>query len=529
VAMLEHPNGWHRDTAARLLFEKQDAWAVPLLQQLIPSGTPLARIHALNVLDGLKVDGHPSLRSADVLAALQDAHPRVREHGARLSEQFASDSEVAAKLAALAGDEDARVRFQAAFSMGSLTSEQRRAALEKILKRDAGDRWLRTAVLTSLQDDTLPAFENLLSDSDFVSSSAGQTVLSELAELVTRQAAADSLDRLAAAVAAIQNNAGLKLELVNRVFRGSAAARSNPAFQQLTRSMIDEARKLADQSDAEPSIRIAGVKSLSLSSSADESERLFGLLNPATPPEVQLAAVDVLASFSDKSIATQLMERFSELSPQLMERTRQALLNRTDWAIDFLTAIADGKISPNAISGADLQRLVGHPDATLKEKAAALLAAQGNSSRDEVIKKYQPALRMVGNTQRGAAVFKQHCSVCHQLSGMGHAVGPNLATVVNRGAESLMVNLLDPNREVNPAWRDYIALTTAGTSHNGVIISESATSLTLRRAEAKEDSLLRSDLETVRDTGRSLMPEGLEKQVDLQMMADLIAWLMEQK
>ena len=96
----------------------------------------------------------------------------------------------------------------------------------------------------------------------------------------------------------------------------------------------------------------------------------------------------------------------------------------------------------------------------------------------------------------------------------------------NRGPEAILTNVLDPNREVNPAWRDYVAVTIEGTTHNGVLVSESAGSLTLRRAEAKETTLLRSELEVLRDTGRSLMPEGLEKNLDTQAMADLITWMM---
>ena len=65
-----------------------------------------------------------------------------------------------------------------------------------------------------------------------------------------------------------------------------------------------------------------------------------------------------------------------------------------------------------------------------------------------------------------------------------------------------------------------------GTTHNGVLISENAGSLTLRRAEAKETTLLRSDIEVLRDTGRSLMPEGLEKNIDPQGMSDLIQWIL---
>jgi putative heme-binding domain-containing protein len=69
-------------------------------------------------------------------------------------------------------------------------------------------------------------------------------------------------------------------------------------------------------------------------------------------------------------------------------------------------------------------------------------------------------------------------------------------------------------------------VSTDGTTHNGVLISETAGSLTLRRAEARETTLLRSEVEVLRDTGRSLMPEGLEKNVDPQAMSDLIQWIL---
>jgi putative heme-binding domain-containing protein len=143
-----------------------------------------------------------------------------------------------------------------------------------------------------------------------------------------------------------------------------------------------------------------------------------------------------------------------------------------------------------------------------------------------VLRAYQVALTLRGDAARGQAVFRQHCSVCHQIGSIGHQVGPSLASFKNRGAEAILANVLDPNREVNPAWRDYVAVSVDGTTHNGVLISETAGSLTLRRAEAKETTLLRSDIEVLRDTGRSLMPEGLEKNIDPQGMSDLIQWIL---
>src|SRR5262249_58683378 len=104
VKLLEHPNGWHRDTAARLLYQRQDWNAVPLLAKLAKeSGSPLGRVHALYALDGLDW-----LKAKDVLPALEDENPRVREHALRLAESFPFDVGVR-PLQKLADDPDMRL------------------------------------------------------------------------------------------------------------------------------------------------------------------------------------------------------------------------------------------------------------------------------------------------------------------------------------------------------------------------------------------------------------------------------------
>jgi putative heme-binding domain-containing protein len=141
---------------------------------------------------------------------------------------------------------------------------------------------------------------------------------------------------------------------------------------------------------------------------------------------------------------------------------------------------------------------------------------------------YQSALTLTGDPGRGEQAFRKHCSQCHRMRGIGHEVGPNLETLRNRGAASIVTNVLDPNREVNPAWRDYLVVTDEGVIHNGVIIAESGNAITLRRAEAKETTLLRTEIDTIKDTGRSLMPEGLEKDITPQTLADIVTWIMTQ-
>ena len=59
----------------------------------------------------------------------------------------------------------------------------------------------------------------------------------------------------------------------------------------------------------------------------------------------------------------------------------------------------------------------------------------------------------------------------------------------------------------------------------GMIAAETASSITLRRAEKAEDTLLRSEIDQIQATPQSLMPEGLEAQLPRQDLADVIAYL----
>ena len=88
-----------------------------------------------------------------------------------------------------------------------------------------------------------------------------------------------------------------------------------------------------------------------------------------------------------------------------------------------------------------------------------------------------------------------------------------------------MLNILDPNREVMPQYLSYVLVTTSGRIVTGMIAAETANSLTIRKPDGGEETVLRLDIEELRSTGQSFMPEGLEKQIDVAAMADLLAYL----
>ena len=154
VAALANPNAWWRDTAHRLIFERQDRAFVDPLKSVLRSRTPdpavgprvasLARLHALWSLQGLDVLGED-----DLLFALDDPTAGVREHAIRLAEpRLTSSPALLARVLALASDANLRVRGQTALSLGDLSDDRATRALATVVRQDAGDPWVRVAVLS---------------------------------------------------------------------------------------------------------------------------------------------------------------------------------------------------------------------------------------------------------------------------------------------------------------------------------------------------------------------------------------------
>ncbi len=143
-----------------------------------------------------------------------------------------------------------------------------------------------------------------------------------------------------------------------------------------------------------------------------------------------------------------------------------------------------------------------------------------------MIAAYEPALQRVGDRAAGQKVFQRECIACHRLGDKGFDVGPNLAQVRHRSPAEVMTHVLDPNREVAPNFVQYIVTIDDGRVATGIIVDETATSLTLRRGENAQETILRQNIEQISSTGTSLMPEGVEKKITVAEMSDLLAYLL---
>jgi putative heme-binding domain-containing protein len=142
-----------------------------------------------------------------------------------------------------------------------------------------------------------------------------------------------------------------------------------------------------------------------------------------------------------------------------------------------------------------------------------------------VIADYRPVLQHLGDPSRGELVYKRECSGCHHIRDMGYDVGPDLASSPSRNPDALLTNILDPNRTVDPAYLSYLVVDKSGRTYSGKIVAETATSITLTSGKGVQDTVLRTNIDEIVSTGKSLMPEGFEKTISKDEMANLIAFL----
>ena len=525
VATLEHKNAWHRETAARLLYQRQDKTSVPLLAKLQQnSKSVLGRLHALHALEG-----QGALKEPGLLTALNDADPAVREHAIKLAEKFIANgllpSPLWAKLRQLASDADITVRFQLAFTLGEVKSSERIAALATIARKDADSAWTRAAILSSLSDGAGELFTALSGDQGFRESKPGQEMLRQLIALVGAKNDHGEVGGVLTFLSQL-NDPTLVFSMTRALGEGlQRTQQSLVAVGGSVSNILVLAVAAADNATQPEATRVPAIQLLSHLTYGESSRILLGLLDQRHPQSVQLAALGTLAKFNDVQVGGDLLKQWNAFTPRLRAEALPVLLARPDRATELLHAIEAGAIRASVLDTTQTKLLTTYRDAAVRKLAAKVLAAQPTSTRQQVIDAFTPALTLKGNVPHGKKLYEERCISCHRSSGEGSALGPDFVTVKTTGREKLLTNLVDPNREVRPEFVAYVVETKDDESYVGLVVNETSASVTLRQAYGKEDVISRANIAKMRSQGQSVMPEGLEAGLSAQDMADLLEFI----
>jgi putative heme-binding domain-containing protein len=302
---------------------------------------------------------------------------------------------------------------------------------------------------------------------------------------------------------------------------------ANSPAGQLLEELLREASRTATDDTASAEARAQALLLLAHAEFSRARPVFAALLGVRQPQGIQLAAVRGLRNTAAPEVPVLLLEGWRGWTPAVRAEVVATLSARPAWAAALLDAVSSGQVPAAHIDPTRRALLLKHRDPKVRARAAELLGEAARTPRSEVVARYQVALEKRGDAARGQKVFKRECMSCHLDGSLGHNVGPSIAAIGTRTPEALLIAILDPNREVDPRYLGYTLATTDGRAWSGIILAETATSISLRRADGVTDTILRSQIEALASTGQSLMPEGLEQKIDTHEMADLLAFLLE--
>jgi len=542
VSNLENPNGWHRETAHRLLVERQDPAAVPRLKQLLAkSEFPPARILALWTLESLS-----AIDATTVIGALKDAHPRVREHAVRIAEELIPNSKpVEQALLAMTSDPDMRVQFQLAFTLGQMNGGRVMQALVELASRHANDRWFRVAVLSSVQDSAIQFLDQLLSKKKLAAQSE---LLPQLASVIGAKHDPGEIAHFLGALPKVRQpdaalsglTRGLELAGVKSLrvpkaearmmsFLHSPSERIQKAAWEAARYLeMPELTKQATADAVAPGLsmakRLNAVRALRSAPFSAAGPVLRQVLESQPGSELQSGAIESLASFDDPSVAATLIANWKSYDPVARTKALDALLNQRDRAPILLRALENHGLEINVVDAAGRARLLQYPDRGMAERARALFLSN-TSDRMKMVESYQSVLKMTGNAAHGKMVFEETCGKCHLPRKQGGRVGPDLSGISSKTKGELLTSILNPSFAIEPQFTNYIVSTKDGGLHDGIIANETPGTITLRGGTTHDETLLRKNIVEMRASSISVMPDDLEKSLSRQDIADVISYL----
>ena len=527
VQLLKSTNGWHRETAQRLLLQKRDPAAIPLLHVAAHDlSSPVGQMLAVRTLAALE-----AVTPNDVIALLSSPEPQARRNAVQLAVTLLAKNpayfSLRERLFEHASDPSLLVRFELALGMSLLSGPGVQECWATLASGTDLDAHVRTALLGSAKDRS----KLIATMIDAIGPEGGvPPFLAELLRIAgTRGDDAEVASVLAKSLAPqLKVSSDARRSLLVQIGQGQhsrgrpliAVAEANPETKASLAALFESAVNQLK----EPGTSSTAVALLAFAPVEIAVPTLTEQIKPQVPVDQQRAAIAALGELPGSEGALSALAKWKELGPNARRDVVEILLREKPRVEALLAAITDQQVKVSELSAEQWQQLVGHPDAAVKEKATALRGAV-SADREKVIAAYRETVEAGGDYERGRAVYKKICSVCHKVGDDGHNVGPELFSVANKSPADLLVAILDPNREAQPKFVSYTLETTQGQVFSGILAGESTSSVTLRRAEAKEDTIARELIESLASTGVSLMPVGVEKDLKPQDIADVITFI----
>jgi putative membrane-bound dehydrogenase-like protein len=569
IERLRSPNVYFRDIAQRLLAERDAGATRPKLQSLVLDNAAArkARMHALWALIGtgrIDPEFHRQL--------LANSDPGIRAWGVRAAGNFGTDDRsIRAAVVALARDPEPDVALQVAIAAPKLPGVDPVAVLVDVLAHcgddaltphicwenlhplleNQGDAFVRLAEQTDLAKagpltDLLPrALDRLLGAQTF-----DPTTVARLLRVALRSGSESAADQAIAMVSekiahdeiTADRLPALSRQLSDVVSPLRAELPDGPLAERLTVLSalwkdprgLEAARRLFAASSTPPATRLRALEALIFTHDANLFESVSRAITDRTGSlEDRGKLLAAMGRLEEPRIAAVVLDTYPNMEPELQPRAIELLTERAAWSKQLLQAIALKRLPPNAVNLNQVRKLLRGRDRELADqvrKQWGTLREERNPAREQVITRLRTVLReQPGDPAQGEQVFKKVCAQCHKLYGDGQDIGPDLTNNGRNDFEQLLSNVLDPSLVIGASYQATIVSTSDGRVLTGLLVEETPERVVLKTQGGMLEIVPRAELEEVKRSTLSLMPEDLENQLSPQELVDLFAFLVLDK
>jgi putative membrane-bound dehydrogenase-like protein len=560
VEKLADKNIWWRRNAQRLLIERIKENVPPALEEMARSTTsPLGRTHALWTLRGAQ-----KLTAELVYNALSDPEAGVRKNALILAEYFPENlKEWQETLVGLKDDHEPKVRFQLLNTLTLVPSDWASVTRMAILLKDLEDEWVQVAALAGPMDKTNNLLGKFIAEFD-PNRKGFSTLLNKLAVVEARQSNTQAIrktiektltsDRLEGWEVPVLEGFSSALPdqltdqkswkdlqeiILEKVFDHPSAPykhalltliQTNGIFnQQKAKAYQTKALSMALDSALTTDDRLLAVRFLSRFDKSTPTEALKSLVRPHEPPSLQKAALKVLSDQYSSIYLDFLMETWPALTPEVRQASVETMVLNSERMTKLLDGLESGPVQPSHISWGNTVRLMNQKDPAIRDRARRLLVPD-ESQKNEIMQSYHAALEIKGNPGKGMQVYEKNCALCHQMTDkMGYPFGPDLASLRNRRYENILADILDPNLSIADGYDLWQVELQNGEILQGIIAAETPSAITLAFAGGINNTIPRKSIKDYRVLDVSGMTQGLEQNISVTEMADLLAFLKGEK
>ncbi len=275
----------------------------------------------------------------------------------------------------------------------------------------------------------------------------------------------------------------------------------------------------------EVTCKSAAIALLGQSSREADTQLLESLVRQNQEPALAEPLLLAWSKSGSTAVNDYLFNELPRATPQ-MQRVMLNAIGNSNARLEILaTELRSHSIDAKQIGAAELKKLIARATGKAKKDLQGQLELISNSNRAKVVDDYKACLALESDATRGIEVFRKNCASCHRIGDIGFQVGPNISDSRTKQPLELLTSILDPNLVIDNNYFRFAIVTIDGRVLDGIIAEETSDVIVLRGQDDRREVIRRSDIAEMKATGVSLMPEGVEAQIDHQSMADLIAYI----